>query len=133
MKLIIELLLSIALLLLLFVLPIEHYSYPLSAIEMYNQGVLFQGQGKIDEAIAKYYEAISLYEHFPQAHQNLGILMEGLSELDRAVFHHEQSVMFASDDSFKSSSIVNLVLVCLKARKVKSRDYLLSLISYLGN
>lgn len=102
------------------------------AIDLYNLGVSAQREGKLSVAIEKYKEAIGLLNEFPEAHQNLGILMESISELDAAVYHHEQSIIFSIDNAFKSSAYVNLVLTHLKATKIKGKEFHFNLLSYLG-
>ena len=58
--------------------------------------------------------------------------MESLLQFDTAIYHHEQSVLYASDNIFKSAAIINLVLTHLKGSKIKSKDFLYKLISKLG-
>jgi len=52
-------------------IPEEHLRY----IALFNLGVLFQNQGKIDEAIISYKEALQLKPDFSQASVNLNLAL----------------------------------------------------------
>jgi len=58
----------------------------------YNLGIVLNDQGKTDEAIAHYQEAIELRPRYAEAHYNLGRLLAQKGRLDDAVAHYEKAL-----------------------------------------
>lgn len=58
----------------------------------YNLGIALNNQGKTDEAIAHYREAIELRPSYAEAHYNLGRLLARKGQLDDAVTHYEKAL-----------------------------------------
>jgi protein O-mannosyl-transferase len=58
----------------------------------YNLGIALSNQGKTDEAIAHYREAIELRPSYAEAHYNLGRLLARKGQLDDAVTHYEKAL-----------------------------------------
>jgi predicted O-linked N-acetylglucosamine transferase (SPINDLY family)/tetratricopeptide (TPR) repeat protein len=91
-----------------------------------------QRKGNIRIAIGLYEQALALFPQFPEAHQNLGHLYETQHDLATARWHHQQSITYASSESFNASAIVNLVLLDLKTMPIKSLLFLQPLSDLLG-
>jgi tetratricopeptide (TPR) repeat protein len=58
----------------------------------YNLGIALNDQGKADEAIDHYQQAIALRPSYAEAHYNLGRLLAQKGRLDDAVFHYEKAL-----------------------------------------
>ena len=58
----------------------------------HNLGIALNNQGKTDEAIAHYREAIELRPSYAEAHYNLGRLLARKGQLDDAVTHYEKAL-----------------------------------------
>jgi tetratricopeptide (TPR) repeat protein len=58
----------------------------------YNLGIALSNQGKTDEAIVHYREAIELRPSYAEAHYNLGRLLARKGQLDDAVTHYEKAL-----------------------------------------
>jgi predicted O-linked N-acetylglucosamine transferase (SPINDLY family)/tetratricopeptide (TPR) repeat protein len=91
-----------------------------------------QRKGNIRIAIGLYEQALALFPQFPEAHQNVGHLYETQQDLATARWHHQQSITYASSESFNASAIVNLVLLDLKTMPIKSLLFLQPLSDLLG-
>ena len=55
------------------------------------------GQGKLDEAIAEYREAIRLKPDYAEAHDNLGIALEARAKLDEAIAAYREAIRLKPD------------------------------------
>lgn len=66
-----------------------------------------------------YLEALELYPTFPEAHQNIAIIIESSSKNDdnyeenyeRVIYHHQKSIEYARDDTFLAAAMANLASV----------------------
>jgi tetratricopeptide (TPR) repeat protein len=58
----------------------------------YNLGIALNDQGKTDEAIDHYQQAIELRPRYAEAHYNLGRLLAQKGRLDDAVSHYEKAL-----------------------------------------
>jgi tetratricopeptide (TPR) repeat protein len=58
----------------------------------YNLGIALSAQGKTDEAIAHYQQAIELRPGYAEAHYNLGRLLAQKGQLNDAVSHYERAL-----------------------------------------
>ena len=58
----------------------------------YNLGIALSAQGKTDEAIAHYQQAIELRPGYAEAHYNLGRLLAQKGQLNDAVTHYERAL-----------------------------------------
>jgi tetratricopeptide (TPR) repeat protein len=58
----------------------------------YNLGIVLNGRGRTDEAIAHYQQAIELRPGYAEAHYNLGRLLAQKGQLDDAVTHYEKAL-----------------------------------------
>ena len=61
---------------------------PNNARGHYNLGVALATQGKLDEAIAHYSEALRIRPNSPRAHNNLGVALATQGRLDEAIAHY---------------------------------------------
>jgi tetratricopeptide (TPR) repeat protein len=55
-------------------------------------GLALARQGRIDEAIAKYSEALRLKPDFPEAHLNLGLALAGQGRIDEAMAEYSEAL-----------------------------------------
>jgi tetratricopeptide (TPR) repeat protein len=78
----------------------------------YNLGVILSRQGKREEAIAHYAEAVRIKPDYLHAHNNLGIALGAAGQLEAAVEHFAQSLRISRDDP-KALNNLGLVLVRL--------------------
>ncbi|MFB2974436.1 tetratricopeptide repeat protein [Aerosakkonema sp. BLCC-F183] len=60
---------------------------------LYNEGVTLQQQGKLEEAIAKYQEAIRLNPSLAFAHLNLGAALAGLGKQPEAISAYREAIL----------------------------------------
>ena len=60
---------------------------------MTTWATLFREQGKLDEAIASYEQALSFKPVMEVAHNNLGVAFEEQGKLDEAIASYEQSAL----------------------------------------
>lgn len=58
----------------------------------YNVGVRLQQEGRTDEAVREYEEAIRLVPEHANAHSNLGLLLAGRGEHDKAIWHYRNAI-----------------------------------------
>jgi len=57
-----------------------------------NLGVFLAGEGKSDEAIAHYREALAVLPRYAEAHNNLGAVLAPQGHLDEAIMHFRESL-----------------------------------------
>ena len=57
-----------------------------------NLGITFQTQGRFDEAIVQYREAIRLNSNYSNAHTNLGVALAAQGKLDEAIPHYREAI-----------------------------------------
>ncbi len=66
-----------------------------------------------------YLEALELYPTFPEAHQNIAIIIESTSKsndkyeenYENVIYHHQKSIEYARDDVFLAAAMANLASV----------------------
>ncbi len=63
----------------------------------HNLGIALAGQGKVDEAVAAFREAIRLKPDYAEAHNNLGIALAGQGKVDEAVAEHREAIRLKPD------------------------------------
>lgn len=63
----------------------------------YNLGIALARQGKVDEAIREYREALRLFPEYVEAHNNLGNLYLRLGRLDEAAGHLKEAIRILPD------------------------------------
>ena len=64
----------------------------------YNQrGNTLSEQGRYDEAINNYQQAITLHPGFVQAYNNMGSALAGQGRFEEAIVHFEQAINFDSN------------------------------------
>jgi Tfp pilus assembly protein PilF len=62
-----------------------------------NLGVAFQAQGKFDEAIAHYRQALKIYPDYANAHNNLALALQSEGRIDEAINHYLCSLRLGPD------------------------------------
>jgi len=60
-------------------------------------GIALASEGKIDEAIQHFEQALDLKPDFAKAHYNLGIALAGTGKLPEAIQHYEQALRLKAD------------------------------------
>src|SRR5499427_2583512 len=73
------------------------WSVPDFAKAYSNLGDALMGQGKFDEAVAAYRQAISIKPDFAEAHSNLGNALSGQGKLDEAVAAYRRAIGIKPD------------------------------------
>lgn len=80
----------------------------LSAVEHYNQGAVYQREGRIREAREEYLQAIRLRSDFYQAYYNLGLIYLQAGDHDRALAAFKESARLKPDFPQAQLSLFNL-------------------------
>jgi protein O-mannosyl-transferase len=62
-----------------------------------NLGVSLAGQGKLDEAIAHYSEALRIKPDYADAHNNLGAALADQGKVDEAIAHYSEALRLRPD------------------------------------
>jgi len=57
-----------------------------------NLGLALQEQGKLDEAIARYHEALAIKPQYPDALNNLGLALQAQGKLDEAIARYHEAL-----------------------------------------
>ena len=78
------------------------------AEEKAKRGLLFQREGKLEEAIEFYREALAVEPHLPLVHYNLGIALHHQGDLPGASTHYRQAIALNPNDI---QAIYNLAVV----------------------
>jgi len=66
-------------------------------IAHYNLGVALSDQGKTDEAIQQYEQALQIKPDYTEAHNNLGLKLNEQGKFDEAIQHYEQLLQIKPD------------------------------------
>ena len=62
-----------------------------------NLGLVFEAQGKLDEAITQFQCAVSLKPDYTEAYLNLGTALRGQGKLDAAVARYQRALETAPE------------------------------------
>jgi tetratricopeptide (TPR) repeat protein len=62
-----------------------------------NLGRALAGEGRIDEAIAQYSQALRLKPDFPLAHLNLGLALASQGRIDEAIAQYSEALRIKPD------------------------------------
>src|SRR5208337_3141021 len=62
-----------------------------------NLGIALAAQGKTDQAIAQYDEALRLKPDYAEAHNNLGIALDAQDKMDQAIAHYDEALRLKPD------------------------------------
>jgi tetratricopeptide (TPR) repeat protein len=62
-----------------------------------NLGLALADQGRIDEAVAQYSEALRLKPDYPEAHNNLGLALAGQGRIDEAMAQYFEALRLQPD------------------------------------
>ena len=63
----------------------------------HNLGAVRQSQGKLDEAIGHYREALRINFNYPEAHYNLGAALRAQGRIEEAIPHYRQALRVNPD------------------------------------
>jgi tetratricopeptide (TPR) repeat protein len=75
-----------------------------------NLGIVLADQGKLDEAIAHFSEALRIDPNYAEAHYNLGLALVGQGKLDEAIAHYSKALRIKPDYT-KARDNLRLTLV----------------------
>ena len=73
--------------------------------EIYNDGEKLKEEGKLQEAIQKYQEALEVDPSFALAHFALAVVFGRVGDHERAVQHGEKAVELDPDDPFSYTAM----------------------------
>jgi predicted O-linked N-acetylglucosamine transferase (SPINDLY family) len=106
-----------------------------------NLGNVFQQQGKLDEALACYRQALHLRPNYAKAHNNLGNVFEQQGKLDEALACYRQALHLKPDYAEAHSNVGNVLqqqgkldaALAWHRRALQLRPHLAEAHSNLGN
>jgi hypothetical protein len=67
-------------------------------LPQYNLGLILHQEGRLDEAIAHYREALRINPDYPQAHTNLGLALIQQGQIEEAIVHAQKALEILPDD-----------------------------------
>ena len=74
-----------------------------------NLGIVLQNQGKLEEAIASYQQALRLKPDYAEAYSNLGMAFQDQGKLEEAIASYQQALSLKPDDAGVHSNFINLL------------------------
>ena len=77
--------------------------------ELFDQGVDLVAEGKLDEAVRKYEEAIALDADFADAWQGLALALNDLGQHDRAIAAGQKLCELTPDDVLAHTTLSRLL------------------------
>ena len=75
------------------------------AVELYDQADKLKDEGKFDEAVAKFKEALAVDPNYALAHSALAIVEQKLGHHEDAVAHAQKVCELAPDDPFSYTAL----------------------------
>ena len=78
---------------------------PNNASHYVNLGALLQGQGKFDQAIDYFRQALQVQPDLAAAHTNLGIMLQMQENLEEAIGHFHEAVRIEPDDAKSQANL----------------------------
>ena len=75
------------------------------AVELYDQADKLKDEGKLDEAVAKFKEALAVDPNYALAHSALAIVEQKLGHHEAAVEHAQKVCELAPDDPFSYTAL----------------------------
>ena len=88
-------------------------------VEMYDEAVALQGEGKIEEAVGKLNDLLEEAPDYALAHAALSKFCSLLERHDEAVEHAKKVCELEPEDSF---SFVAMSMVCQKADRMEDAE-----------
>ncbi len=83
---------------------------PSSCIAHYNLGAVLDSQGQIEEAIARYYEALRISPNEAMVHNDLGMALHRQDRLDAAVAHYYEALRIKPAFVFAHNNLAGALL-----------------------
>jgi len=74
-------------------------------VELYNEADQLKADGKLEEAVAKLYEAIEADPTYSLAHAGLAVILQRLGKHDEAIEHGKKLCELAPDDPFSFTAM----------------------------
>lgn len=74
-------------------------------VELYNQADQLKADGKLEEAVAKFNEAIEVDPTYSLAHAALAVTMQRLGKHEQAIEHGKKVCELAPDDPFSFTAM----------------------------
>jgi len=87
--------------------------------EMYDEAILLQQQGKMEEAVGKLQELLGQAPDYALAHAALSVFYGKAEEHDQAIEHGQKVCELEPEDPF---SFVALSLICQKAGRLREAE-----------
>src|SRR3990172_5823189 len=75
------------------------------AVGIYDQADKLKDEGKLDEAVAKFHEALAIDPKYALAHSALAIVLQKLGRHEAAVEHAQKVCELAPDDPFSYTAL----------------------------
>jgi predicted Zn-dependent protease len=88
-------------------------------VEMYDEAIALQGEGKIEEAVGKLQELLKEAPDYVLAHAALSKFHSLLEKHDKAVEHAKKVCELEPEDSF---SFIAMSMVCQKADRIAEAE-----------
>lgn len=85
----------------------------------YNLGILFLEEGKTDEAIKHWTEAVKIKPDQPTIHKNLAMLLVRQGKVDQAIEHYRQVLKYKPNDITAYNDLQKLLYI---REKIKSKN-----------
>lgn len=76
-----------------------------TALELYNEADQLKADGKLEEAVAKYEEALTTDPGYALAHSALAVTLQRLGKHEEAIAHGEKVCELAPDDPFSFTAM----------------------------
>ena len=88
-------------------------------VEMYDEAIALQGEGKIEEAVGKLHDLLKEAPDYALAHAALSKFYSLLEKDDEAVEHAKKVCELEPEDSF---SFVAMSMICQKADRMAEAE-----------
>lgn len=92
--------------------------------ELYDEGIKLKEQGKLDEAIAKFEEALKLDQMFALAHSALAVTCTKTGMHEKAIQHAERVIQLEPKDPF---SYMSLSVTYQRAGRIPEAEYAMAM------
>lgn len=76
-----------------------------TAVELYNEADQLKAEGKLDEAVAKFEEALEVDPGYALSHSALAVVQQKMGRHEQAVAHAQKVCELAPDDPFSFTAM----------------------------